>query len=407
MQRIHHMMKRIFSIACVVLALLNTMHAKDAEPKDREYCVQVLDRIAGPVIRSLAGGKLKQQLPLGNGEQSRRDFTHLEAFGRTLSGIAPWLALGTDDTAEGQLRREYAALSVKALVMATDPTSPDRMNFSQGGQPLVDAAFLSLALLRAPRQLWEPLSTTQKNQVAACLRETRAISPPQNNWLLFSALVESALWKFSGECDIKSIELALHKHEEWYVGDGTYGDGPQYHWDYYNSFVIQPALLAVLTVCQEKNSPLAGELPKVIARARRYAEVQERLISPEGTFPVIGRSSAYRFGALQSLSLMSLRRELPASIPPAAARGALTAVIRRMIEAPGTFDENGWLRVGVAGHQPAVRENYISTGSLYLCLNGMLHLGLPADDPFWTAGSVAWTQKRLWSGENVPSDHAH
>lgn len=407
MRRIHVMTKCLFTLACMVLTLANSMHAKDTEPTDREYSVQVLDRIAGPVIRSLAEGKLKQQLPLGDGEQSRRDFTHLEAFGRTLSGIAPWLALGTDDSEEGKMRGEYATLSAKALVMATDPSSPDRMNFSRGGQPLVDAAFLSLALLRAPRQLWEPLSKTQKNQMAACLRETRAISPPQNNWLLFSALVESALWKFTGECEIKSIERALQKHEEWYVGDGTYGDGPQHHWDYYNSFVIQPALLAVLTVCEEKNSPLAKELPKVIARARRYAEVQERLVSPEGTFPLIGRSSSYRFGALQALSLMSLRHELPASIPPAAARGALTAVIRRMVEAPGTFDENGWLRVGVVGHQPAVRENYISTGSLYLCVNGMLHLGLPAHDPFWTAESVAWTQKRLWNGENVPSDHAH
>jgi hypothetical protein len=82
-------------------------------------------------------------------------------------------------------------------------------------------------------------------------------------------------------------------------------------------------------------------------------------------------------------------------------------VVRRMIEAPGTFDENGWLRVGVVGNQPAVREKYISTGSLYLCLNGLLHLGLPADDPFWTAPAAAWTQKRLWAGENVPADHSH
>ena len=403
----HRVMKCLLMMASFVVTMVVTAHAKDVAQSDREYSVKVLDRIAGPVIRSLAEGKLKQQLPLGPGEQSRRDFTHLEAFGRTLSGIAPWLALGADDSAEGKLRQEYADLSRKALVMATDPASPDRMNFSRGGQPLVDAAFFSLALLRAPQQLWEPLSTTQKNQVAACLRETRAITPPQNNWLLFSALVESALWKFTGECEKKSIEIALQKHEEWYVGDGTYGDGPQYHWDFYNSFVIQPALLAVLTVCEEKHSPLAKELPRVIARARRYAEVQERLISPEGTYPVIGRSSSYRFGAVQSLSLMSLRRELPASVTPAAVRCALTTVIRRMIEAPGTFDENGWLRVGVVGHQPAVRENYISTGSLYLCLNGMLHLGLPAHDPFWTDSAQAWTQKRLWAGENVPADHAH
>ena len=77
-----------------------------------------------------------------------------------------------------------------------------------------------------------------------------------------------------------------------------------------------------------------------------------------------------------------------------------------MVEAPGTFDGNGWLRVGVAGYQPAVRETYISTGSLYLCLVGLLHLGLPATDPFWTAPASDWTQKRLWSGQDVRADHA-
>jgi hypothetical protein len=130
------------------------------------------------------------------------------------------------------------------------------------------------------------------------------------------------------------------------------------------------------------------------------------MISPEGTFPVVGRSSAYRFGAFQTLSLMALRRDLPKSVSPASVRSGLQAVIQRMTSAPGTFDENGWLRVGVAGYQPAVREGYISTGSLYLCLNGMLHLGLPASDPLWADPAQPWTQKRLWSGENVPADHS-
>jgi len=373
---------------------------------DRDDAVKVLDRIARPVIESLAEGKLKERLPLGPGEESRRVFTHLEAFGRTLAGIAPWLELGTDSTPEGQLRGRYIHLCHDALVNATDPKSPDFMNFSQKGQPLVDAAFLSLGLLRAPRALWDPLDESQQKQVISALEATRSTQPGENNWLLFSALVEAAVWKFTGACEMEPIQNALDKHEKWYVGDGTYGDGPDYHWDYYNSFVIQPALIAVLEVCQENGSPLGDKLPTILERAQRYAEVQERMISPEGTFPVIGRSSAYRFGAFQTLSLMALRHELPKSVEPAAARCGIHAVIQRMVEAPSTFDGNGWLRAGVAGYQPAVREAYISTGSLYLCLVGLLHLGLPANDPLWTAPASDWTQKRLWSGQDVRSDHA-
>jgi hypothetical protein len=261
-------------------------------------------------------------------------------------------------------------------------------------------------MLRAPDQLWKPLDEKQQADLVAALKVTRKIKPYESNWLLFSALVESALWKFTGQCEMAPIERALSKHEEWYLGDGTYGDGPDYHWDYYNSFVIQPALIDVLEVCREKQSPLAKDLPVVLKRAARYAEVQERMISPEGTFPVIGRSSAYRFGAFQGLSQVALRKELPKTTDPAAVRTGLNAVVRRMTEAPGTFDKDGWLRAGIAGYQPAVREGYISTGSLYLCLTGLLHLGLPANDPFWTAPAKDWTQKRLWAGENIPADHA-
>lgn len=385
--------------------LLMSLPLKSAQT-DREFAVATMDRIARPVMESLAAGKLKASIPLGRGEEERRDFTCLEAFGRALSGIAPWLALGPDDTPEGRLRAEYIALCQKGLVNATDPGSPDFMNFTKGGQPLVDTAFLAVGLLRAPEQLWEPLDAAQRNNVVAALKSSRVLKPGLNNWLLFSSVVEAALWKFTGECEMAPIEKALAKHEEWYLGDGTYGDGPNYHWDYYNSFVIQPFLIETLKVCKEKESPLAKQLPEILKHAARYAEVQERLISPEGTFPVIGRSSAYRFGAFQTLSLIALRHELPKSVDPAAVRCALTAVIRRMTEGPGTFDKNGWLQAGIVGHQPAVKEHYISTGSLYLCLDGMLHLGLPADDPLWTGPAADWTQKRLWSGDDVPSDHS-
>jgi hypothetical protein len=392
-------MRHVLSLLVATLLPLAAQSGKE----DREFTVQTLDRIARPVIGALAEGKLKQQLPLGPGETDRADCTHLEAFGRTLAGISPWLALGPDDSPEGKLRAKYITLSRKALVMATDPASPDRMNFSKGGQPLVDAAFLSQALLQATEVLWTPLQDAEKAHVTAALKETRAIKPGENNWLLFSALVEAALWKCTGECEIAPIQRALEKHEDWYAGDGTYGDGPEYHWDYYNSFVIQPALLAVLEVCREKKHPLAERLPKVVARAKRYAAVQERMISPEGTYPVIGRSAAYRFGAFQHLALMARRKEVA---EPAAVRGALTAVIRRTMAAPGTFDKDGWLQVGAVGHQPSIRENYISTGSLYLCLTGLQHLGLPADDPFWTAPATPWTQKRIWAGEDVKADHS-
>jgi hypothetical protein len=398
----------VAALACMTAAIPQAAWAAaDSGAEDRAYCVQVLKRISEPMLTSLANGSLKKDLPAHDWEKDRVNYAPLEAFGRTLSGIAPWLELGPDDTPEGKLRGKFIDLSVKSLVNATDPRSPDFLNFNRGGQALVDTAFLAFGLLRAPNQLWGRLTSEQQSNVVAALKSSRALKPGENNWLLFSATIEAALWQFTGECETNRIEYAINRHMQWYLGDGTYGDGHELHWDYYNSYVIQPMLLEVTRVCAEKKHPLGALRSKIVARARRYAAVQERMISPEGTFPVIGRSSVYRFAVFQELATASLLHELPTELKPGAVRSGLTAVIRRMMEAPGVFDERGWLQVGAVGHQQSIREGYISSGSLYLCLAGLVHLGLPANDVFWTAPAEPWSQKRIWSGADVPADHAY
>jgi hypothetical protein len=104
--------------------------------------------------------------------------------------------------------------------------------------------------------------------------------------------------------------------------------------------------------------------------------------------------------------LAAWRGLLPAEVTPGQARRALTAVIRRTLEAPGTFDARGWLTIGLAGHQPKLGENYISTGSLYLCSTAFLPLGLPPRAAFWSAPGARTTWEKVWSGEDLPADHA-
>jgi hypothetical protein len=106
------------------------------------------------------------------------------------------------------------------------------------------------------------------------------------------------------------------------------------------------------------------------------------------------------------LADMALRKQLPPSLAPEQVRAALVAVVTRTIKAPGTFDPNGWLNVGFCGHQPEIAEPYISTGSLYLCANALLPLGLPPADPFWNKPRKPWTAQRAWSGGEIAPDHA-
>jgi hypothetical protein len=374
---------------------------------DRSAWIGVLERLAEPVLTHLAAGTLKARMPVEQAAgATRQNVTHLEALGRLVAGIAPWLELPGEDTPEGRLRTKYAELARRAIGRAVDSASPDFLNFTRERQPLVDAAFLAQGLLRAPRALRDGLDPATRRNLVAALESTRVIVPAYSNWLLFSATVEAGLKQLGASWDRVRVDYALRQHDQWYKGDGAYGDGPEFHWDYYNSFVIHPMLIDVLDAC-------AGEVPawkdlaaREAQRAARYAAVQERMIGPDGTFPVMGRSLAYRCGAFHLLAQSAFRRALPDGVSPAQVRGALTAVIRRTMDAPGTFDADGWLRIGFCGHQPGVGETYISTGSLYLCASALLPLGLAASDDFWSGAPQPWTGARAWSGQPFPIDHA-
>lgn len=400
------MTNRKYILVIFLLSTLN-INAQDGV-SERIYLVNSLVKIADPLFTSLSRKELKKTMPIEkfNGMQQKHPSTYLEGFARMLAGMAPWLELGPDETQEGKLRQKYSALALQCIRNGTDPASPDYLDFNIPGQSLVDAAFLASALLRAPHQLMEKLDENTKANLVAAFKLTRNTKPPQNNWLLFAGMVETALLKLTGECDQQRIDYALQKHKEWYKGDGVYGDGADFHFDYYNSFVIHPLMMEILGVMKEKNIPTAISFETELKRSKRYAAILERMISPEATYPVTGRSIAYRFGNFQLLSLMALQHHLPEQVSPVQVRSALHAMISKQLEAPGTFDSKGWLQIGIYGHQPGIGEYYISTGSLYLCSQAFLILGLPATDPLWQGPDEDWTAKKVWKGLPVPIDHA-
>ena len=387
----------------------DTTGLNDGE-KERQYCINILTRIADPVLNALSVNELRKHMPVEAKDiTNANNTTHLEAFGRLLAGLSSWLELGPDDSQEGRLRKKYIDLSIACIRNATNPQSPDFLNFNKGKQPLVDAAFFAQALLRSPNQLWGRLDAQTKTNVIKALKSSRVIIPGSNNWLLFSAIIEAALHKFDNSADRMRIDYALKQHLLWYKGDGAYGDGPDFHWDYYNSFVIQPMLLEVSgTMLDSASIDVDKKMyAEFLRRSQRYAAVQERLISPEGTYPPLGRSLAYRFGAFQLLSQIAFMHALPKTVLPQQVRAALYTVIKRQIEAPGTFDKNGWLQIGLYGHQPSIGETYISTGSLYLCSEVFIMLGLPNTDVFWQGKDLPWTTKKIWDGEDISTDHAN
>ena len=375
---------------------------------DRSYWLDTLLKIADPVWTALADGRLKKEMPIECKAErdTRAKFTHLEALGRTLCGFAPWLdATGLPPDEEAK-RVHYADLVRCAIDKATDPASPDRMTFGEGIQPICDAAFLSHGLIRAPKELLGKLDARVKKNLIDCLIEQRTRKPPYSNFILFGAMNEAAIYQLGGPWDPMRVDFAVRTFcEYWYKGDGVYSDGVEYCWNYYNSYVIEPMLVDILKTLGPIDPDWGQYVEAVERRATRYAAILERLINPDGSFPPVGRSLAYRFGAFQHLAQMALEHMLPEGLPPSQVRSGLTAMIRRTM-VTGTFDDGGWLKIGFCGAQPGVGEVYISTGSLYLCCAVFLPLGLSPSDEFWSGPALDWTSRRMWSGGECGIDEA-
>jgi hypothetical protein len=414
------MHKRDFMKAALVgAATLGSGAASVAKPAaapvdDRAYMAGLLEKIASPVLSAMSKGELKKTFPLElsptwDGRES--GVAYLECFGRMISGLSPWLALPEDATAEGKVRKRLTEQALQSYVHAVDPASPDYLLWRGHGQALVDSAYFTQALLRAPKALWEPLDATTKKRIVEEIKGLRRVNPPFINWLLFAAMNEAFLLQIGEEADPMRLNTAVRMIDEWYVGDGWIKDGATFHFDYYGSFVMHPMMIQVLEVMEAHKAPFwKDDLTKwrelAVKRAQRYSEHLERFVSPEGTFPPFGRSLTYRTAVFQPLAMLALRKQLPAKLSEGQVRSALVAAHKAVFSQPSNFTKDSFLTIGFAGHNPALGDWYSNNGSMYITSEGFLALGLPASDSYWTAPAQAWTQQLAFSGQPFQKDYA-
>lgn len=435
-------MKKTILFAAILLSCTSLSAKKQEAKTDREVWVDIMYQMAEPVMKNMAEGKLQQVMDTAGGNKSlelsptwdNRDkkVAYMEAFGRLLAGLAPWLNLPDDDSAESAKRRQLRQWTRQAIINAVDPQSPDRLGWENGGQTLVDAAYVVEGLFRGYDSLWVPLPKETKDLYVKELKGLRRYDPPYTNWLLFIAMEESFLMYVGADYDAYRIKMALAKIEEWYIGDGIYSDGPSFAFDYYNSYVIQPMYMECLEMIAARqpnntylifgktNDKVRGaknRLQEVTKRMQKWSVILERFISPEGTFPVVGRSIPYRMATLQPLALLAWRKQLPKELHEGQVRSALTAVANRMfygqLENPAknaptlskNYNSGGFLTIGFVGPHPNVADWYTNNGSLYMTSLAFMPLGLPATDSFWTAPYEKWTSKKAWEGDDFPKDH--
>ena len=380
---------------------------------DRSYWCKLAYDMAAPVLSNMAKGELQKNMilevsPTWDGRNKK--VAYMETFGRLMAGIAPWLTLPDDDSEEGKMRKQLREWALASYKNAVDPQSPDYLLWRKEGQTLVDAAYVAESFLRAYDALWMPLDETTKKRYVEEFQQLRRIDPPYTNWLLFSSTIESFLAKAGAQFDEYRINSTIRKVEEWYTGDGWYSDGPTFAFDYYSSYVFHPMYLETLQAMKDakvrSRIDYAKYYDRALVRAQKYSLILERFISPEGTFPVFGRSIPYRMATMQPLALMAWYQKLPAGVSNAQVRCALTAVMKRMFATGHNFNEGGFLTIGFTGKQPNIADWYTNNGSLYMTTLSFLPLGLPASHPFWTDAAQEWTSVKAWNEKPFPKDHA-
>ncbi len=376
---------------------------------DRAYSVALLTRVAEPVLVALSRNELKRRMAVEDWDKQRSAWTHYEAFAHTLAGVAPWIALGPDETPEGQLRQRFALLARQALVNATDPSAPDYLGFGRmQSQPLAESACLAYAILRAKDQLWEPLDASQRKRVIAALKTTRRIRAKGGDTPIHAAMVEAAVWELEGR-----LHAQLDVIEEAVVttlpvrapGADAAGLDPNVDADY-RGYLVQPMLVTILQVAQRKRNRLVAYLPEALEGTRRATASLERRISPDATLPVAGPSPAHKFAAYFQLSNGALDGQLDPSVAPSAVRAAVTTAARRIFDS-ALVDDEGWLHPEPTTYGARADEpSFYTGGSLYVCLTGFVHLGLPETDPFWSDAPVDWTARRQLTAGGPPRDQA-
>lgn len=402
-----------FGVGAFLLAACEYVRMlESANNSDRAYWLDLLNKIAYPVLSNMSKGELQKNMQVEvspNWDGRNKKVTYMETFGRLMAGIAPWLALPDDDTAEGKKRKELRDMALASYRNAVDPSSPDCLLWQGEGQALVDAAYVAESFLRGYDALWMPLDEVTKKRYIDAFSNMRHIDPPYTNWVLFSSTIESFLAKAGAYCDDYRVNSAIRKVNEWYVGDGWYADGPSFAYDYYSSYVFHPMLLETLQAMKDAGKytriHYGKYYDKALKRAQKFSIVLERMISPEGTFPVFGRSIPYRMATLQPLALMAWYEKLPSGLTNGQVRSALTAVMKRMFDGRENFNDGGFLTIGFAGRQPNIADWYTNNGSLYMTSLSFLPLGLPATHPFWTDAPQDWTNRKAWGGKPFPKDH--
>jgi hypothetical protein len=318
----------------------------------------------------------------------------LEAFTRPGLLLAQWLqmdALPASRREHHFTREEVSGWYRQALLNGTDPEHPaywgHLLNYHQHG---VEMSILTMSLAIAPEWLWEPLSSEEKDQVAAWLGEIRGNARYWNNHLYFAILTIEFLRSvgYDEPGDQEAIDFMFQLLEGMHVEGGWFKDGTNESYDHYNAYAFHTYGLWWSWKFGHTNPARVGRWR---AWTQEFIPDYAHFFSASGEHLPYGRSITYRFN---SLGVFGLAPQVDLEAIP---YGEMRRICRKnltfFLSQPIT-QEQGCLSVGWTDQYQGVAEPYTCPGSPYWAAKGLFMLAIPPDHPFWTAPEEPYPAER-------------
>ncbi|WP_111560268.1 DUF2264 domain-containing protein [Paracoccus sediminilitoris] len=298
----------------------------------------------------------------------------VEGVVRPLWGLVP-LAMGGGERAHWPLLRQ-------ALSEGVDPAHPNYWGpVHDYSQRAVEMAAIGMMLMLLPEEGWYPLEDSDKHNLVAWIDGIQRVELVDNNWLFFAILVQEGLRRI-GKADLVDETLQeryLARIEEWYLGDGWYGDGPELPIDHYNGFAMHFYALLYVQYGADADSARCRRFRQ---RAGLFAVEFAQWFAESGETVMVGRSLIYRFATAAFWGIAATAEQDQLSI--GAIKGIWARQIRSWRNLP-IFTSDGLLTRGYSYPNLIMSEEYNSPTSPYWAMKAFFPLAFSEHSDFWHA----------------------
>lgn len=225
-------------------------------------------------------------------------------------------------------------------------------------QIIVELASLSFFIIKQPSLFKSLLTKDDLYNIESYLNQVNNVSIPNNNWVFFRILINTALKKIDLRYSSTQITNDLNLLHSLYKGGGWYSDGGRF--DYYNAWAFHFYGLIYAKEIKEHNPKLYVIL---VDRAQLFAKDYCQFFEPNSGTPIpFGRSMLYRFCTGSFYSALLYLDD------PGINNNEMFRQLKKQVsfwQSQDIVDDKGFLSLGFTYPNESFLEDYNGFGSAY------------------------------------------